>query len=106
MSALGRLLPYKEVGAQGGGGSMAGPIPAQLANGKVPAVIRYLNDNLNDPYSMKFLKWSKLRIVYRYNQPFWYVTLRLRAKNEYGAYILREAGFFLKNNKVVFTENL
>lgn len=83
-----------------------GPIPSQLANGLVPAVVRYLNENLNDPYSMKLLKWSKLRIVYKYNQPFWYVTLRLRAKNGFGAYILKEAGFYLRNNKVVFTDNM
>jgi Outer membrane efflux protein len=87
-------------------GSAVGPMPAQLANGQIPAVIRYLNDNLNDPYSMKLLKWSKLRIAYKYDQPFWYVTLRLRAKNGFGAYILREAGFYLKKNIVVFTDNL
>ena len=86
--------------------SVVGPRPPQLANGQVPAVIRYLNDSLNDPYSMKLLNWSKLSIVYRRDQPFWYVTLRLRAKNGFGAYILREAGFYLRNNKVVFTDNL
>ena len=84
----------------------AGPMPTQLANGQIPAVVRYLNDNLHDPYSMKLLKWSKLRVVYRDGQPFWYVSLRMRAKNGFGAYILRNAGFYLKNNKVVFTDNL
>jgi hypothetical protein len=84
----------------------AGPVPTQLANGQIPVVVRYLNDNLHDPYSMKLLKWSKPRIVYKYDQPFWYVTLRMRAKNGFGAYILREVGFYLKNNKVVFTDNL
>jgi len=83
-----------------------GPRPSQLANGQVPVVIRYLNDNLNDPYSMKLLKWSKLHIIYKYNMPFWYVSVRLRAKNGFGAYILKEAGFYLKNNKVIFTDNL
>ena len=86
--------------------SLAGNMPSQLANGQVPAVIRYLNDHLNDPYSMKLLNWSKLRIVYKNDQPFWYVTLRMRAKNGFGAYILTEAGFYLKNNKVIFTDNL
>lgn len=84
----------------------AGPMPTQLAGGQIPVVVRYLNDHLHDPYSMKLLKWSKPRIVYRDDQPFWYVTLRMRAKNGFGAYILRDAGFYLKNNKVVFTDNL
>jgi hypothetical protein len=86
--------------------ALAGPMPTQLANGQVPAVVRYLNESLNDPYSMKLLKWSKVHIVYKYDQPFWYVSLRMRAKNGFGAYILREAGFYLKNNKVVFADNL
>jgi hypothetical protein len=84
--------------------SLAGPRPSQLASGQVPAVVHYLNDNLNDPYSMKLLKWSKVRLIQRYDQPFWYVTLRLRAKNGFGAYILREVGFYLRSNRVVFTE--
>ena len=32
--------------------------------------------------------------------------LRLRAKNGFGTYILKEAGFYLRYNKVVFTDNL
>ena len=88
------------------GSRSAGPMPTQLPNGQIPVVVRYLNDNLHDPYSMKLLKWSKPRIVYKVDQPFWYVTLRMRAKNGFGAYILREVGFYLKNNKVVFTDNL
>ena len=61
----------------------------------------------DDPYSMKLLKWSRVRKVYLANrQPYWYVTLRLRAKNGFGAYILKEAQFYLRHNKVVFTHNL
>jgi hypothetical protein len=87
--------------------SAIGQIPHQLADGRVPTVVRYLEDNLNDPYSMKLLKWSRVRKVYLANrQPYWYVTLRLRAKNGFGAYILKEAGFYLRYNKVVFADNL
>lgn len=87
--------------------SAIGHIPHQLADGRVPTVVRYLEDHLNDPYSMKLLKWSRVRKVYLANrQPYWYVTLRLRAKNGFGAYILKEAGFYLRHNKVVFTHNL
>ena len=87
--------------------SALGQIPHQLADGRVPTVVRYLEDNLNDPYSMKLLKWSRIRKVYLANrQPYWYVTLRLRAKNGFGAYILKEAGFYLRYNKVIFTHNL
>jgi len=87
--------------------SAIGQIPNQLADGRVPTVVRYLEANLNDPYSMKLLRWSRVRKVYLANrEPYWYVTLRLRAKNGFGAYILKEAGFYLRHNKVVFTHNL
>jgi hypothetical protein len=86
--------------------TVMGQPPAQLANGQVPAVIRYLQDNLNDPYSMRLLKWSKVQKVTKYGARYWYVSLRMRAKNGFGAYILRDTGFYMRHNKVVFTENL
>jgi hypothetical protein len=86
--------------------TLIGQMPHQLADGRVPIVIRYLQDNLNDPYSMKLLRWAKIQKVYRYEQPFWYVRLRMRAKNGFGAYILKEVGFYIRRNRVVLTENL
>lgn len=80
--------------------SAIGQMPHQLADGRIPTVVRYLEENLNDPYSMKLLKWSRVRKVYLANrQPYWYVTLRLRAKNGFGAYILKEAEFYLGTTK-------
>ena len=86
--------------------SLLGNIPRQLPDGRVPIVIRYLNDSLNDPYSMKLIKWSKIQKVNRNEQPYWYVRLRLRAKNGFGAYILLESGYYIRRDKVVFTEKL
>lgn len=83
-----------------------GQAPSQFANGQVPAVTRYLQDHLNDPYSMKLLKWSKVQKVTKYGASYWYVSLRMRAKNGFGAYILKDTGFYIRHNKVVFTENL
>jgi hypothetical protein len=86
--------------------SLIGQMPHQLADGRVPIVIQYLEENLNDPYSMKLIRWSTIQKVYRHDKPYWYVRLRLRAKNGFGAYILKEAGFYLRQNKVVLTDNL
>jgi hypothetical protein len=86
--------------------SLIGQTPSQLADGRVPVVMRYLQDTLNDPYSMKLLKWSKVQKVYRGDKPYWYVNLRMRAKNGFGAYILKDVGFYVRHNKIIFTENL
>jgi hypothetical protein len=86
--------------------SLIGQAPTQHSDGRVPVVVRYLHDNLNDPYSMKLLNWSKIQQVEKYGQRYWYVGLRMRAKNGFGAYIPRDVGFYLRNNRVVFTDNL
>jgi hypothetical protein len=76
--------------------TLIGQMPRQLADGRVPIVIHYLQENLNDPYSMKLLRWARIQKVYRYEEPFWYVRLRMRAKNGFGAYILKEVGFYIR----------
>lgn len=86
--------------------AVAGPKPRQFADGRVPAVIRYLEENLNDPYTMKLIRWSKIRIVYLHDERYWYVEVRMRVKNAFGAYILKEAGFYLRHDKVVRTADL
>ena len=50
--------------------------------------------------------WRVRKVYLANRQPYWYVMLRLRAKNGFGTYILKEAGFYLRYNKVVFTDNL
>jgi hypothetical protein len=81
--------------------TLAGPPPRQLPDGRVPVVIQYLQDNLHDPYSMKLLKWSKVEKRPLNGELFWFVELRYRAKNTFGAYVLAVEGFYIRNNKVV-----
>jgi hypothetical protein len=44
--------------------------------------------------------------VYIGKEPYWGVRLKLRAKNAFGAYILRDTYYFMRNNKVVKSEGL
>jgi hypothetical protein len=85
--------------------ALLGKQPRQLPNGTVPVVVQYLEDNLHDPYTMKLLKWSKVEKASRNGEPYWYVQLRYRAKNTYGAYVLTLGGYYIRNNKVVATSN-
>jgi hypothetical protein len=80
---------------------LLGNKPAQLANGKVQIVTNWLQEYLNDPYSMKIVRWSKVEKEYVNGEPFWVVKVRFRAKNGFGAYILNDYVFFIRRNKIV-----
>lgn len=83
-----------------------GTKPAQGQDGKVKVVMEYFNETLNDPYSMRFVRWSKvIEKTYRGINS-WSVQVKYRAKNALGAYILTEQIFYIKNNKVVAVEKL
>jgi hypothetical protein len=75
--------------------------PIQLKDGKVPIVIKYFNENLHDPYTMRFIRWSAIEQGIFGGAPCWKVTVKYRAKNVLGAYVLTEETFFIMNNKVV-----
>lgn len=79
----------------------AGLKPLQNSNGTIPLIIKYLNDTLNDPYSVRFVKWSNLEKTTFGDQEYWLVVLKLRAKNVYNAYILGEIAFYIRNNQVI-----
>ena len=80
--------------------------PTQAQDGKVKAVIDYFNETLNDPYSMRFVRWSKaIEKSYR-GTKYWSVQVKFRAKNSYGAYVLSEWIFYIKTNKVVAVEKI
>jgi hypothetical protein len=83
-----------------------GPKPTQTRDGKIQAVMSYFNENLNDPYSMRFVRWSDVISKNYLGKSYWSVQVKFRAKNLLGAYVLSEMIFYLKNNKVVATEKL
>lgn len=66
----------------------------------------YLRDRLNDYDSSEYLAWSPAEKVTVKGEPFWKSVLRLRAKNGFGAYIVRDVTFYLRNKKVVAADGL
>jgi hypothetical protein len=78
-----------------------GKKPVQAKDGKVQAVMDYFNENLNDPYSMRFVRWSPISKHYLNGLPFWKTRVKFRAKNSFGAYILREWTFLIQKGRVV-----
>ena len=84
-----------------------GPKPKNSEwDGSVLPVKEYLQAVLNDYNSSEFVEWSPVVKTYIKKEPFWAVRLRLRAKNGFGALILRETYYYIRNNKVVKSEGL
>jgi hypothetical protein len=84
-----------------------GEKPAQSSfDGDVGPVKEYLKEALNDYDSSEFVEWSPVTKVYLGKEPYWGVRLKLRAKNAFGAYILRDTYYFMRNNKVVKSQGL
>jgi LysM repeat protein len=78
--------------------------PSQAKDGKVKAVMEYFNEFFNDPYSMRFVRWSPVEKKAYNGKIYWAVQVKFRAKNAFGAYILADEIFFIKNNKVIATQ--
>jgi hypothetical protein len=66
--------------------------------------MNFFNENMNDPYSMRFVRWSDVVQKNYQGKSYWSVQVKFRAKNAFGAYVLSEMIFYIKNNKVVATE--
>jgi LysM repeat protein len=78
-----------------------GEKPVQLKDGKVPIVMSYYNEYLNDPYSMRFVRWSPVtKYKYLGIDTFWAVSVKFRAKNVLGAYVLAEETYLIQKGKV------
>jgi len=75
-------------------------------DGRVDPVVEYLKNNLNDYDSSEFVEWSPVTKLDFKGEPFWVVRLKLRAKNAFGGYILKNTFYFIRQNKVVSTEGL
>jgi hypothetical protein len=80
---------------------MVGPRPKQLPNGSYPIVIKWFDDNLNDPYSMKIVNWGTLFMGETNSDEYWIIRVTIRAKNLYGAYVLREYRFSIRQNRII-----
>jgi LysM repeat protein/predicted nucleic acid-binding Zn ribbon protein len=86
--------------------STLGAKPSQSKDGRVQSVMDYYNENFNDPYSMRFVRWSDIEKIYYQNEPYWAVKVKFRAKNIFNAYILVEETYYIRKNKVVKTQRL
>lgn len=79
-----------------------GPKPDNAGwNGKVYCVDHYLKRTLNDYDSAEYLEWSPVTRMDVKREPYWAVRLKLRAKNAFGALIIKDAVFFIRQNEVV-----
>lgn len=63
-------------------------------NGSVSQVEKYLKANLKDPDSFEAIEWG--RVVK--GKDFYTVSVKYRAKNSFGGYVITHQGFFLDAN--------
>jgi LysM repeat protein len=80
---------------------LRGPKPAQLPNGTVPLVLKWFQESLHDPYSARYVHWSKVEKYYWANEPCWVLSVRIRAKNAFGAYVLSDNTFYIRQNRII-----
>jgi hypothetical protein len=84
-----------------------GPKPKNSAyDGRVDAVVNYLRKNLNGYDSSEFVEWSPVTKMEVKGEPFWVVRLKLRAKNAFGAYLVKDTYYFIRKDKVVTAQGL
>jgi hypothetical protein len=81
--------------------ALRGPKPTQLPNGTVPLVLKWSQESLHDPYSARYVHWSKVEKYYWASAPCWIVSVRIRAKNAFGAYVLSDNTFYIRQNRIV-----
>lgn len=80
----------------------AGPIPARRNyDGKVYCVDYYLKRVLNDYDSAEYLEWRGPAKIKKKGITYWTVQLTLRAKNGFGAKVIKAYTFLIQNNQVV-----
>jgi hypothetical protein len=84
-----------------------GPKPENSAyDGSVRVVDKYLEKVLNDYHNSEYVEWSPVTKIYIGKEPYWGVRLKLRAKNAFGGYILRDTFYFMRNGQVVISKGL
>lgn len=75
-------------------------------DGSVRPAEKYLKEVLNDYDSSEYLGWSPVTKIYIGKEPYWGTKVKLRAKNAFGAYIVRNIVFLIRNGQVVKAEGL
>lgn len=75
-------------------------------DGRVQPAVDYLRANLNDYDSCEFVNWYQVVKTTYEKKPAWGVKLRLRAKNAFGAFIVKDVFFYIRQNQVVGVEGL
>jgi hypothetical protein len=75
-------------------------------DGRVEPVVRYLKATMNDYEDSEWIEWSPVFKLKRQGELFWAVRLKLRGKNAFGAKILKNMLFYIRNNEVVATQDL
>lgn len=86
---------------------LLGPKPVSSAwDGTVYCVDRYLKDVLNDYDDSEYLEWSPVARIYLKKEPYWAVSLKLRARNGFGAKIVKQVVFLIRRNQVVTAKGL
>ena len=81
---------------------LLGPKPVNSAwDGRVDCADSYLRTHLNDYDSSEYLEWTQVKRMDLKGEPYWAVGLKLRAKNAFGAYIVKDVVFFIRQNEVV-----
>lgn len=79
-----------------------GPKPINSTyDGNVTPAQNYLKQALNDYDSSEYLGWTTVQKTYVGKEPFWTTTVRLRAKNAFGAFVVNEFTFYIRDNQVV-----
>ncbi len=75
-------------------------------DGSVRPAEKYLKEVLNDYSSSEYLDWTKVAKVYEGKEPYWHTTVRLRAKNAFGAFIVKDIAFWIRRGQVVKVKGL
>ena len=67
---------------------------------------RYLRPRLNDYDSSEYVNYTSAYRTTVAGQPFWASVLRLRAKNAFGGYIIKDVTMYIRNKEVVLSDGL
>lgn len=86
-----------------GEAQLIGPKPVQSKDGKIGIILKYFDEVLNDPYSMRIVSWSEITKISLSDGPYWRVFVKYRAKNTFGAYVLSESVFYIRKGKIAST---
>ena len=62
---------------------------------------QYLKLALKDYASSEYLGWTPVSKTYVGKEPYWTTTVRIRAKNSFGAYVVNEITFYIRGGQVV-----